>query len=148
MKGILLASVKRMLKSLGVVTLMAVITLAANGRVDLIGALFIGYFAAAVYAWTMAYRIWRSAGLSASGAKREMLWGLVLRLAVLLVVLFAAVRISTEVFGMVVAGFWLFYLLFMVHLITDEFRGVSRDKGGSEDQIQESEATPKGGRCL
>ncbi len=126
MKEILLASVKRMGRSLGIITLMVTITLVANDQAGLVGALFIGYFAAAVCVWTMSYRIWRSAGLSAAGAKREMLWGMMLRILVLFTVLLAAVRISVEVFGVVTAGFLLFYALFFAHLILDEFRSAGK----------------------
>ena len=38
-----------------------------------------------------------------------MLWGLVLRLAILFTVLFAAIHISRAVFGAVAAGFLIFY---------------------------------------
>jgi len=122
MKEVLLASARSMLKSLAIVTLMIGITLFAQGDGRLIGALFIGYVTAATFCWTMIYRIWRIADLSAGSAKRQMLWGLALRLLVLFVVLFAAIHISVRVFVVVVLGFLLFYLLFLFHLVLANYR--------------------------
>lgn len=123
MKEILLDSARSMLKSLAVVTLMVAITLVSSGEGRLMGALVIGYVTAATFLWTMIYRIWRIAGLSPDSAKRQMLWGLALRLMVLVIVLFVAIHISVRVFSVVAAGFLLFYFLFMVHLAIASYRG-------------------------
>ena len=88
-----------------------------RGNGGLIGALLLGYFTGGIFVGTMVYRIWRSAGLSADGAKKQMLWGLVLRLGMLFIVLFTAVHISVQVFGVTVLGFLLFYGLSLVHLV-------------------------------
>ena len=122
MKEILLASVKGTLRCLAIVSLMVGSTLFAEGELALIGALFIGYFAAAVFLWTMVYRIWRSAGLGHPGAKREMLWGLALRFLVLFVVLFVAIHISVRVFAVAASGFLLCYFLFLAHLVIANYR--------------------------
>lgn len=114
---ILLTVARRMARSLAVCTLMVGITLVANGEAALIPAFLMGYLVSAVCIWTMGSRIWRSAGLSVKSAKRQMLWGLFLRLAMLFAVLLAAVQISVRIFGMVAAGFLLFYVLAMVHLM-------------------------------
>ena len=115
MKENLLAFLRNMLKSLGAVTLMIAVTLFSQGEGRLMGAVFIGYGTAAVYVWTMGYRIWRSAGLSVGSAKRQMLWGLLLRFVVLFAVLSVAIHISTKVFWATVSGFLIFYLLFLLH---------------------------------
>ncbi len=117
MKEVLSVFVKRLLKSLAAVTLMVFIMLAAEGRGSLVGALLLGYFTGGVFVGTMVYRTWRSAGLSADGAKRMMLWGLVLRLGTLFLVLFTAIHISVQVFSMTALGFLLFYGLSLLHLM-------------------------------
>lgn len=117
MKEFFSVFVKRLLRSLAIVTVMVVLTLVAQGNGHLIGALFLGYFTGGIFVGTMAYRTWRSAGLSADGAKREMLWGLVLRLGALFIVLFAAIHISVQVFGVTALGFLLVYILSLLHMI-------------------------------
>ena len=109
MREFLSVFAKRLLKSLGIVTLMVSIMLVSKGNGRLIGALFLGYFTGAVFVGTMVYRTWRSAGLSSDGAKKQMLWGLVLRLGTLFIVLFTAIHISVQVFGVTALGFLLFY---------------------------------------
>lgn len=117
MKEFLSVFVKRLLRSLGVATLMIALMLFAEGNGSLLGALFLGYFTGGVFVGTMVYRTWRSAALSADGAKKQMLWGLVLRLGTLFVVLFTAIHISVQVFGVTAMGFLLFYGLSLFHLI-------------------------------
>lgn len=117
MREFLSVFAKRLLKSLGIITLMVSVLLLSGGNGGLIGALLLGYFTGGIFVGTMVYRIWRSAGLSADGAKKQMLWGLVLRLGMLFVVLFTAIHISVQVFGVTVLGFLLFYALSLVHLI-------------------------------
>ena len=117
MREFLSVFAKRLLKSLGIVTLMVSLLLLSGGNGGLIGALLLGYFTGGIFVGTMVYRIWRSAGLSADGAKKQMLWGLVLRLGTLFIVLFTAIHISVQVFGVTVLGFLLFYALSLVHLI-------------------------------
>ena len=117
MREFLSVFAKRLLKSLGIVTLMVSLLLLSGGNGSLIGALLLGYFTGGIFVGTMVYRIWRSSGLSADGAKKQMLWGLVLRLGMLFIVLFTAVHISVQVFGVTVLGFLLFYGLSLVHLV-------------------------------
>lgn len=102
---------------LGVITLAIGSMLVANGTAELIGALIIGFITGLVFLGNMSMRLWRAASLSAGNAKRQMLWGLVLRLLVLFIVLFAAVQISTQVFSMVALGFVLSYAWAMVLMI-------------------------------
>ena len=117
MKEFLSVFAKRLGKSLAVATLMVSVMLFSNGEGSLMGALFLGYFTGGVFVGTMVYRTWRSAGLSADGAKKQMLWGLVLRLGTLFAVLFAAIHISVRVFSVTALGFLLFYGLSVFHMI-------------------------------
>ena len=117
MKEILSLFMKRFIIGLGVITLTVGSMLVANGQTELIGALIIGFITGLVFLGNMSMRLWRAAGASAGNAKRQMLWGLVLRLLVLFIVLFAAVQISTQVFSMVALGFVLCYAWAMVLII-------------------------------
>lgn len=117
MKDFFSVFAKRLGKSLAVATLMVSIVLLSQGNGGLVGALLLGYFTGGIFVGTMAYRTWRSAGLSAGRAKREMYWGLALRMGALLLVLFVAVHISVQVFSVTVLGFLLFYALAVLHLI-------------------------------
>ncbi|MBQ2087587.1 MAG: hypothetical protein II470_05885 [Selenomonas sp.] len=117
MKEVLSVFMKRLIMGLGVITLAIGSMLAANGTVELIGALIIGFVTGLVFLGNMSMRLWKAASLSAGNAKRQMLWGLVLRLMVLFIVLFASVQISTQVFSMVALGFVLCYAWAMVLMI-------------------------------
>ena len=117
MKEILSFFMKRFIIGLGVITFTVGSMLVANGQTELIGALIIGFMTGLVFLGNMSMRLWRAAGASAGNAKRQMLWGLVLRLLVLFIVLFAAVQISTQVFSMVALGFVLCYAWAMVLII-------------------------------
>ena len=117
MKEILSFFMKRFIIGLGVITFTVGSMLVANGQTELIGALIIGFITGLVFLGNMSMRLWRAAGASAGNAKRQMLWGLVLRLLVLFIVLFAAVQISTQVFSIVALGFVLCYAWAMVLMI-------------------------------
>ena len=117
MKEVLSVFMKRLIMGLGVITLAIGSMLAANGTVELIGALIIGFVTGLVFLGNMSLRLWKAASLPVGGAKRQMLWGLVLRLMVLFIVLLAAVRISTQVFSIVALGFLLCYAWAMVLMI-------------------------------
>ena len=90
---------------------------AVRGEVRLIGGVLAGYAAGAAILWGMSYRVWRSAGFPPARARREMLWGLALRLMTLFLILSAAAQISPAVFWAAAGGCLLFYALFMLHLI-------------------------------
>lgn len=117
MKEVLPIFMKRLIMGLGVITLAVGSMLVANGQTELIGALIIGFMTGLVFLGNMSLRLWRAAQLSADRAKKQMLWGLVLRLLVLFIVLFAAVQISTQVFSIVALGFVLCYAWAMVLMI-------------------------------
>ena len=117
MKEFLSVFIRRLAVILTVMTVMVGSLLLARGEAGLIGALLLGYMAALVFAWNMAWRLWRIAEVSADSAKKQMLWGLLLRMTVLLAVLLTAVKISAQVFGVTVLGFLLCYGAFMFLLI-------------------------------
>ena len=117
MEEVLSGYVRKLVRSLAICTLVMVIALLSAGEGTLIGALFAGYLAAAVCIWTLVYRTWRSASLDMASAKKQMLWGLVLRLVTCFTVLAVAARISTRVFAITTLGFLLCYALAMVHLV-------------------------------
>ena len=117
MKEVLPIFMKRLIMGLGVITLAVGSMLVANWRTELIGALIIGFMTGLVFLGNMSLRLWRAAHATANHAKRQMLWGLVLRLLVLFIVLFAAVQISTQVFSIVALGFVLCYAWAMVLMI-------------------------------
>jgi hypothetical protein len=117
MKEVLPIFMKRLIMGLGIITLAVGSMLVASGQTKLIGALIIGFMTGLVFLGNMSLRLWRAAHATASRAKRQMLWGLVLRLLVLFIVLFAAVQISTQVFCIVALGFVLCYAWAMVLMI-------------------------------
>jgi len=117
MKEVLSIFIKRLACGLTVVTLMIGSLLLARDEADLIGALLLGYMAALVFVWNMAWRLWRIAAAPTGGAKKQMLWGLVLRMMVLLLILLTAVKISAQVFGVTALGFLICYGLSMFLLI-------------------------------
>ena len=116
MKQILSVFMKRLAIALGLAALMIGSLLLARGEGQLIGALFLGYFAALVFVWNMAWRLWRLTYMQ-SGGKRQMLWGMFLRLAVLALVLLAAALASSEVMLAAAAGFVATYFVALGQLI-------------------------------
>lgn len=117
MKEELLVFIRRLAISLAVVTVMVGSLLISRGELHLIGALLLGYGAALVFVWNMAYRLWRIAEMPTGGAKRQMLWGMVLRMLVLFLVLTVAIKISAQVFGVAALGFIVCYGCAMGQLI-------------------------------
>ncbi len=117
MKDFLSEYVGKLIRTLAICTMIIVLPLIFNGQLMLIGALLVGYLAAAICIWTLVYRTWKSASLDAASAKKQMLWGLTLRLVTCFVVLAAAVNISVVVFAATAGGFLLCYALAMAHLI-------------------------------
>lgn len=117
MEEVLSGYVRKLVRSLAICTLVMVIALLSAGEGRVIGALFAGYLAAAVCIWTLVYRTWRSASLDMASAKKQMLWGLCLRLVTCFTVLAVAAQISTRVFAVTALGLLLCYGLAMGHLV-------------------------------
>ena len=109
---------KRLAIALGLAALMIGSLLLARGEGQFIGALLLGYFAALVFVWNMAWRLWRLTYMQ-SGGKRQMLWGMVLRMLVLFLVLLVVVTISIPVFLVTAFGFLVCYglaLFLLIHM--------------------------------
>ena len=108
-------------KVLLAVTVMMVISLTASGQAALIPALFIGYLVGFLYLWTLVFRTYRSAGMYADGVRRQMLFGLALRLVALFAILYVAANISVPVFASCVMGFFSVYFLALLVMIGCNF---------------------------
>lgn len=109
MKAILSGYIAMLAKGMLVWTVLIAAWLLYRGDAFLIGALLIGYLGAAICIWTLIYRTWRSASLAPASAKKQMLWGLAVRLLTCFAVLTAAAQISRAVFFITTTGFLLFY---------------------------------------
>lgn len=96
------------------------ISLFAAGEGALVGALFLGELLGALYLWTLVFRTIKSAALSAGAAKRQMLWGLFLRLAALFAVLAVAANLSLQVFFAATGGFLLIYFTALFTVLVHE----------------------------
>ncbi len=115
MKQILSVFMKRLAIALVAMALMIGSLLLARGEGQFIGALLLGYFAALVFVWNMAWRL----TYMQSGGKRQMLWGMVLRMLVLFLVLLVVVTISIPVFLVTALGFLVCYglaLFLLIHM--------------------------------
>ncbi|MDY3916637.1 MAG: hypothetical protein SOZ01_07875 [Selenomonadaceae bacterium] len=117
MKDVLSLFVRRLAVSLACGTLLVAVWLWTAGVIYLLGAVCLGYVAAGVCIWTLVWRTWRAAGLSQLAAKRQMWWGLAVRLGMLTGVLLVAVKISVPVFYGTVLGFGLCYGLAMAQFL-------------------------------
>ena len=122
MKKILSASFKNMRKILAAATLMIVIDLIAMEHVELFPAVLVGYVLAAFYIISVAARLSSIVGLSQEQAKRRMLFGLILRIVMLLVVLLVGLKISKMVFFSMVGGFITFYIIAHLGLIITSYK--------------------------
>lgn len=122
MKELLSVFLRRLALSLLLAALGVGALLLARGEGGLTFALLLGFAAALVFVWNMAWRLWHLAAAPGT-ARRQMLWGMVLRLAVLALVLLAAASVSSEVFLMAVFGFVLCYGLALAHLIALNMSG-------------------------
>ena len=122
MKKILSVSFKNVKKVLAAITIMIIINLAVIGHLELFPAVLIGYVLAAAYIISTAARLSSLVGLSQEQAKRRMLVGLILRIAMLLIVLLVGLKISQFVFFAMVAGFLTFYAVAHLGLITTSYQ--------------------------
>ena len=121
MREIILTDIRRMLKVLAVVTAMIIVSLLAYEQLVLIIGVLVGYIMGAAWYGIMLGRLWRSADMTVSQAKRTMAVGLILRLGLLAFVFGAAIQISVGQFVAVVTGFAIIYVLGMVLLIKTNY---------------------------
>ena len=132
MKKILSVSFKNARKVLVAVTIIFVINLAVIGHLELLPAVLIGYVLAAAYIFSTAARLSSIMGLSQEQAKRRMLFGLMLRIAMLLIVLLVGLKISQLVFFSMAAGFLTFYVVAHLGLITTSYQTSFLDDDADE----------------
>lgn len=116
MNDILSAYRKRLVKSLVVLVMIAAALLLARGAGHLVITFVLGLFAALVFVWNMAFRLW-NLSTDVKTAHRQMLWGMFLRLAVLALVLLAAAMASSEVMLTAAAGFLATYFVALGQLL-------------------------------
>ncbi|WP_051533368.1 hypothetical protein [Anaerovibrio sp. RM50] len=121
MREVILANIIKMLKILGVLTAMMVVSLLVYQQMVLLCGLAAGYFMGFAWYGIMLGRLWRSADMTVAQAKSTMAIGLILRLVLLLVVFGMAIQISVEQFVAVVTGFAIVYVLGMVLLIQNNY---------------------------
>lgn len=116
MRKILSVCAVRTAKCLGLVTLMSAVALLPSGKLSFLGALVVGYLLATVYFFTIGTRLFRIVSKAKKNAKREMLFGLLLRMVMIFVALTSAIKFSLEVFFTLVAGFAVCYALILANL--------------------------------
>ena len=110
---------KRSWKALALATAMIIVSLFAQDEIYLTGALLIGYLLGAFYFISTAGRLERAASMIYSQkrqmriakAKREMIFGMLLRITMIFVALMVAVKISTKIFAVAVMGFFVIFVL-------------------------------------
>ena len=134
MRKILLASIKNAKKVLAAGTLMIIVNLISIGHFELFPAVLVGYALAAFYIVSMAARISSVMGLSQEQAKRRMLFGLILRMAMLLIVLFVGLKISEMVFFSMVTGFLTFYLISQLGLIVTSYKRSYHNRDDADEK--------------
>ncbi|MBR0358911.1 MAG: hypothetical protein IIX37_06260 [Selenomonadaceae bacterium] len=117
MREILLTGTRQLLKALAVCTLLCASTLWGMGRPELIGGLMAGYATGLVWYGVMFGRLWRSADMTVSQAKQQVVVGAILRLLLMGAVFWAAIQVSFGQFLATVAGFGIVYVLGMVLLM-------------------------------
>lgn len=118
MKETLSAYGRRAMVQLSLCTVILMGWLYTSDRLFLFPAFLGGYLLAATCCWVLIYRTWKSSRQgSIAKAKRQMQFGLALRLGMIFVVLWTAIHISLEVFWAVVGGFAVLSVLLMVNII-------------------------------
>lgn len=99
-----------MLKLLAGFTLIGFLSLLSLGRGWLIGALFVGYFAASICCWSLTNRM-SSAAFDLTKAKKQLQRGPILRFGSLMLILSVTAQISTDAFFVAAIGYFLFIAL-------------------------------------
>lgn len=99
-----------MLKLLAGCTLIGFLSLLSLGRGWLIGALFVGYFAASICCWSLTNRM-SSAAFDLAKAKKQLQRGPILRFGSLMLILSMTAQISTDAFFVAAIGYFLFIAL-------------------------------------
>lgn len=124
MREILQLLARRGWKSLAAVSLMICVSLFAQHELNLFGSVLVGYLLGGFYFVSIAGRLERIMNLVRSGgrqialakAKREMIFGLLLRLVMIFVCLMLTIKLSTKIFFAAVTGFLVVFALGMFFL--------------------------------
>ena len=109
-----------MIHLLAVCTLIFFFVLLFQGRGDLIGALFVGYFTAALCCWTMTNRM-SGAAFDEKKAVRQFRRGPFIRFGSLAAILAIMAKISSSAFFVTIVGYFLFMFLAFGCLIASRF---------------------------
>lgn len=117
MREILTTGVRRLFLTLAVCTVCCMPTLYLYGRLELLGGLMAGYATGLAWYGVMFGRLWRSADMTVSQAKQQIVVGAILRLLLMGAVFWAAIQVSFAQFLAVVAGFGLVYVAGLVLLM-------------------------------
>ncbi len=122
MREILLTGTRRLAKILAVCTLLGLVNFWAAGKLELMGGLVAGFVLGLAWYGVMFGRLWRSADMSISAAKRQVVVGAVLRLLLMGAVFWAAIQVSFHQFLATVAGFGIVYVSGLVLLMLSNRR--------------------------
>lgn len=118
MKDFILRVSKKLAVPIAGITLLFAVNLFEADKLSLIGAVFMGYFSAILYIFMQANRI-KMCEKSNKAVKLKTFLGVLLRMLFLFVVFAFAVKISVDVFALMVGGFFTFYVLFYLASIIE-----------------------------
>ncbi|WP_296922628.1 hypothetical protein [uncultured Megamonas sp.] len=117
MKEFLSVQGKKLLIQILICTIVIIGAFVVYDKLYLLTGIFTGYLLAVICAWVMVYRTWKASNLTVGKAKGQMWLGLITRLLMIFIILRAAIVQSVELFYAVVGGFFLAFILYMIHLI-------------------------------
>lgn len=103
------------------VTALFAVNLFAAEKLYLMGAVFMGYFSALSFVFMQASRI-KMCEKSKKAVKLKTFLGVILRFAFFFIVLAFAVKISVEIFALMICGFLAFYVIFYAASIFENLR--------------------------
>ena len=117
--------------SFAAAALLGGVLLLVMGELARIGALLAGAAAAALYFWQLAQRLLRASRGTAAAGRVQVQLGLVLMLALIFAVLWAASTMGAQHFYAAVGGFFLLHAVMMTQLIVREMRSDKQHTGDS-----------------
>ena len=117
--------------SFAAAVLLGGVLLLVMGETARIGALLAGAAAAALYFWQLAQRLLRASRGTAAAGRVQVQLGLVLMLALIFAVLWAASTMGVQYFYAAVGGFFLLHAVMMTQLIVREMRSDKKNTGDS-----------------
>lgn len=117
--------------SFAAAALLGGVLLLVMGELARIGALLAGAAAAALYFWQLAQRLLRASRGTAAAGRVQVQLGLVLMLALIFAVFWAASTMGAQHFYAAVGGFFLLHAVMMTQLIVREMRSDKQHTGDS-----------------